>query len=717
MHAALVAALLVCIHPASGRAQSSGITFQLPPLIVAAQKEPADPQGLPVSVTTVPATTIDEAGIQIVSDAAIYAPNTHFSEFTARKLSNPRFRGIGASPANPSITTNLDGVPQLNANSSSIDLIQIDQIEFVRGAQSALFGRNALGGVINVTTRRPSVGGDWRATASVPFANNGEVGVRAEASGPVVGNKLGAGVAFLYNERDGFTQNSITGNDLDSRKTYAGKAQLLWTPASQWEARLIVSGERDRDGDYALNDLGGLRSNPFVVARDFEGFTERDIVSTSVLTRWEGAHVSLSTTSGFVRWRTEDSTDLDYTPLPLITRNNREESFQFTQEVRLASAANAPIRLSDDAALRWQTGVFFFTQDYEQDAANTFSPFLLSALSGFPVPFSVTQSSPQSELDDVGIGVYGQGTVTLDSRLDLIAGVRADHEQKDAALQTFSSPVFFPPTDVVAERDFSDVSPQFAAAMRIQPGNTVYASLSRGFKAGGFNPSSPVGSEAYGEEHTWSLEGGVKTTWAGGRVMTNASVFRIDWEELQLNLPDPFAPGQFFISNAAAAVSSGVEVEVNARALQGVDVFGSVGFTRARFDDGVVLAGLDVSGNEIPNTPDFTTTIGAQLTHMIRPDLTVYGRAEATTHGAYHYDEGNTESQDAYSLANFRAGVRLRQLIVEAWIRNAFDTRYIPIAFQYRPKPGAVRLHRGNGEATDVRRQRGSLVLKSALWQ
>ena len=77
----------------------------------------------------------------------LYAPNVAFTEFTARKLSNARFRGIGASPANPSITTFFDGVPQLNANTSSIDLVDVDQIEFVRGPQSALFGRNALGGV------------------------------------------------------------------------------------------------------------------------------------------------------------------------------------------------------------------------------------------------------------------------------------------------------------------------------------------------------------------------------------------------------------------------------------------------------------------------------------------------------------------------------------------------------------------------------------------
>ena len=668
--------------PSNGQTAPSSptLTIQLPPLTVSAQKEPADPQTLPVSVTTVPGETIDNAGVQIVSDAGIYAPNAHFSEFTARKLSNPRFRGIGASPSNPAITTYLDGVPQLNANSSSIELMQIDQIEFVRGPLSPLYGRNALGGVINVNTRRPSLGGDWTGGAMVPFANNDELGVRLAASGPIVANTLGAGVAFQYGQRDGYTRNVITGNDLDSRSGYSGKAQLLWAPSAKWEARVIFTGEHDDDGDYALGDLGGLRTSPFQVARDFEGFTHRDVKATTVLARWDGARVALSSTTGFVSWQTEDSTDLDYLPLPLATRNNREDSFQFTQEVRLASPSTAPIRLSDSASLRWQGGFFLFTQNYEQNAVNTFAPFLIDPQIDFPI----SQTSPQSELDDVGVGFYGQGTVSLGQKLDLVAGVRFDHEQKDAELNSFSTPPVFPSVLVSDSRSYSDVSPQFAAAFRFKPERIVYGSVTRGFKAGGFNAASPPGDEAYDEEHTWSVEGGVKTGWAGGRVWANASVFRIDWQELQLNLPNPSVPGQFFINNAGSAVSSGVEVEVTARALAALDVFGSLGYTHARFDDGVLIGSTDVGGNEIPNTPDFTTTFGAQVSQMIRPGLTVYGRAETTVHGAFKYDEANTEGQDTYALVNLRGGVRFGLVKVEAWMRNAFDTKYIPIAFEYR---------------------------------
>src|SRR5688572_23557560 len=338
----------------------AGDVVRLPPITVNVYKEPDDAQTLPVSVTAVPDRILSAAGVETVSDAAMLAPSTFFSEFTARKLSNARFRGIGSSPANPGVTTYIDNVPQLNTNSSSIEFMDIDQVEFVRGAQSALFGRNTLGGVVSIASRKPSLS-KWTGGVTVPLANHSEWDARAHASGPI-SDRLGVGFTVGKGKRDGFTVNDITGNDLDSREASYGKAQVLWTP-STWELRLIVTGERARDGDYALNDIGALRQNPFHAARDFEGETSRDVFGTTVLTRREGQKISFSSTTGFVNWKTQDLTDLDYTPFPFATRENTEDAFQFTQEVRLASAANARIRLSDRASLKWQSGLFLFTQN------------------------------------------------------------------------------------------------------------------------------------------------------------------------------------------------------------------------------------------------------------------------------------------------------------------------------------------------------------------
>jgi iron complex outermembrane recepter protein len=284
-HAAITPLLLVLLAPAQAQAQNQApaqdpaATFQLPPVIVTAQKEAAEAQDVPVSLTAFTERSLRNSGADIMSD--LFAPNVFFTEFTARKLSNPRFRGIGSSPANPAVATYFDGVPQFNTNSSSIDLIDVTQVEFVRGPQSALFGRNSVGGLINVTSARPSLNG-WNGSLSVPFANFSSREIRGSAAGPVVDGKLAVSVGMQYGQRDGYTVNDVTGNDIDSREAFGAKGQVLWTPNRTWETRVIVNGERARDGDYALSDLAGLRANPYHAMHDFEGHTNRIATSSAL---------------------------------------------------------------------------------------------------------------------------------------------------------------------------------------------------------------------------------------------------------------------------------------------------------------------------------------------------------------------------------------------------------------------------------------------------
>jgi iron complex outermembrane recepter protein len=653
----------------------------LPTVIVTAQKEPADEKTVPASVTAVTKATLTNDDIRVISDAAIFAPNTYFADFTARKVSNARFRGIGASPANPSITTYIDGVPQLNANSSSIELLDVDQIEFVRGPQSPLFGRNTLGGVINITSAKPALDA-WHGSAVAPFGNFGAKEVRGSVSGPLA-EKVGLSFAVGKQVRNGFTVNDLTGNDLDSRDGTFAKAQVLWTPAQNWEARVIYTHERDRDGDYALGDLDAIRQNPFHVSRNFEGFTNRDINGGTILLRGDGERVAFRSNTGFLKWTAEDDTDLDYSPAPFATHLNSEEDVQFTQEFRVTSPANAPMRVTDSLMLAWQAGVEFFKQNYDQQVVNSLAPLVFSQ----QIPFAVALHSPDAEIDSHGVGVFGQSTLTLGEKTDITLGARFDHENSSAALLTFLVPAIpgVPSSTVDADQSFSDVSPQFALAYRATPEHMVYASAARGYKAGGFNPAAIPGSELYAEEHAWHIEGGVKSSAANGRVSVTAALFSINWDDLQLNVPNQFVPGQFYIANAGSARSRGVEFDVTARPHPTVDLFATFGYTNARFDEGSRALGNGVGDKKIPFTPDYTAVFGTQLSRAVTSAISAYGRAEAVFYGAFHYDEFNTEGQDAYSLANFRGGVRGKLVFAEAWIKNAFDTRYIPIAL---PFPG-----------------------------
>jgi iron complex outermembrane receptor protein len=684
---------------ASGQASQDpdgAVRLRLPVLTVTAEKEAEDAQRAAVSVTAVPKATLEAAAVRSVSDAADYAPNTFFHEFTARKLSNPRFRGIGSSPNNPGITTYIDGVPQLNANSSSIELADVDQIEFVRGPQSALYGRNAIGGVVNIISARPSLT-DWSGSLTAPFGNFSARDLRGALNGPVgSGGRMGLGLSFGYSARDGFTTNELTGNDLDSREATFAKAQWLWATPGNWDARVIVAGERARDGDYALNDLAAVRATPFSVMRDFEGYTSRDIVAPTFQLRKSGGRVDIEATTGLVTWDTSDLTDLDYSPFPAATRENDEQSVQFTQEVRFASGRDATIALSDAVGLRWQAGLFAFTQNYDQDASSNFAPFVLSPT--LPVEAS---SVTRAALDDRGLGVYGRGTFIVNTRLEATVGLRADYERKDAVLQSLLiCPVCatLPVEPNELEETFGDVSPQVTVAYHVTPSeHMVYATASRGFKAGGFNATPAPGAVSYDNEHSWNYEGGVKTQWFQNRLTVNATGFYTQWRDMQLNVPDPFVPLQFYIDNVGESTTKGVEVEAFARPWAGCDFFGGIGLTNARFGDGSFSNGIDVAGRKISNTPAFTADFGGQYSVALTPAASVYARAEVSIRGEYQFDDANTEAQETFSLTNFRFGARGQRLFAEAWLRNAFDTKYVPLAFAFPgpsgflAEPGAPR--------------------------
>lgn len=650
----------------------------LPRVQVVAQKEVADLQIVPSSVTALTASELTDAGVASVRDAATLAPNLFINEFTARKLSNPYFRGIGSSPNNPGVTTAFDGVPQLNANSSNIELLDVAQVEFLRGAAGPLFGRNTLGGLIAVTSRLPEDTA-WSSEIDAAVGNYDAREARVRVSGPLQFVRGGVSFAAGMSERDGFTKNTMTGNDLDSRDAVFGKFQanaIFGTPCPV-SARFLFSFERDRDGDYALGDLASLRKNPHTVSRDYEGYTRRDIYAPTLILEAQAKAAKLTSTTGYVDWSTTDATDLDYTPYPLMTRWNRERQHQFTQEFRAASHAGNPVALSKEVALAWQAGVFFFAQAYNQNAGTNLSPMVAQT------PFALREQSTAA-LDDTGIGLFAQGRVTFFKDYDLTAGLRFDNEDKDAALASSYAPPIAPGSAANLSRDDSAVSPQIAFSSRIDPDKTAYVSATRGFKAGGFNAVAPTGASAYGQEKSWNYEVGLKAEWFGRRLRTNVAAFYIDWEDLQLNEPVLTAPGRFYIANAGSARSRGIEAEFTYRIARQWDVFGSVGTVDSRFAAGSLSSGLNVGGRRLPNTPSYTGHLGTQLTRDLAPGLAGFVRVQVNTVGPYHYsDLPGSPMQTNYSLTDVRAGVRARSWYAEASVRNLFDKAYIPIALPY----------------------------------
>ena len=272
------------------------------------------------------------------------------------------------------------------------------------------------------------------------------------------------------------------------------------------------------------------------------------------------------------------------------------------------------------------------------------------------------QTSPEAALDDVGVGVYGQGILDINGHVDVTFGVRYDHEQRDASIFTGYESADCAAVDRGREPrlfgrlaagggDVAGAARHDHLRLRRRARSRPAASIRSRFRA----------TKSYDEEHAWNYEGGVKTSMASGQFTASAAVFSIDWTDLQLNLPIPGAPGQFYIDNVGGATSRGVEFEVMGAPVQGPrPVRRRRHHARACSTTARSSGGIDVSGNKMPNTPAFTTTFGAQYSSEVRPAHRIYGRVDVSTIGAFEYDEANTQRQDAYTLTNFRVGLQAR---------------------------------------------------------
>ncbi len=332
--------------------------------------------------------------------------------------------------------------------------------------------------------------------------------------------------------------------------------------------------------------------------------------------------------------------------------------------------------------VKWQAGVEYFNQGYDQDAVNTLSAFVLSPQVGFPVamhsPQVVDRHQPASACS-------ARATFTFNDKADLTAGLRFDHESSDAHLNTFFEPAIAPANVVAAEQSFDDVSPQFAFGYRVRPRAHRLRVGGARLQGGRLQSGGAARQRGLRRRARVARRGRrASRRWPAARSSANAAVFFIDWDDLQLNVPNPFVPGQFYIANVGSARSRGVEFDVTARPRPAIDLFAAVGFTSARVrgrHDGerrrrrrqraALHAGLH---GDVRRPVDARHHVGDQRLRARgdRADRRVRLRRR----------------QHAKARTRIRSSISApapahKRLFAELWLRNAFETRYVPIAIPY----------------------------------
>jgi len=645
-------------------------------VVVVAQKRPENIQDVPLSVSVVDRQTMSDAGIESVKQTSGIIPNLFVSGFAARGTSFPYLRGIGAGIGEPAVTTYVDGVPQLSSSTTDVEFLDIDRIEFLRGPQGALYGRNTLGGVIHYISREPSQ--EWSFDLESSLGESSHQRHRFSASGPLIDDRAFFRVGASLGERDGFTTNSVLGSDVDSRDSNFLKAQVRLTPSSKWKIDLAGYTQKDRDGGFTLYDLRQLRTQPHVLRHDYRGETRRDLTATSLTVEYAAPNMNIVSITAYETWDTAALTDLDFTEMELMHRQNDEGQHQFYQEVR-ALSSDAGQKYSDlEMGLTWLLGVSYFDSRFDHDSSTHFLPNLTG------IGMSLKDSADY-QLKDHGLGVFGQATLNWKTKTDLILGLRYVRETKrtDAHLSAQTIP---PPLEndtlTSLEEEYDDWLPRLGITHRFAPHITAYATAAKGYRSGGYNRNlAPGGPYLFDQESNWTKEAGVKTHWMDHMLVANLVFFEIDWKDRQLEVPHQAIPGRYYLDNVGEAVSQGFEADFQAHLSKSTTLFGGLGYADATFEDYVdPNTGVDVSGFQLPYAPDLTWHCGGQIDAPLFQDLEIFGRAEIVGFGEVYFDNANTTSQDSYSLINLKTGLRWRGLSIEAWMHNAGDEEIIEMA-------------------------------------
>jgi iron complex outermembrane receptor protein len=663
---------------------------------VTAEKREAPLQKVPISVTAVSAKQVDAFRLWDIKGITGIVPNL-YSGNSGDGRNVTSIRGVTTTSYDPAVATYIDGVNQFSLDTYIPELNDIERIEILRGPQGTLYGRNAMGGVINIITKQPD--NYAHGFVQVDAGNYNQQRYAAGIRTPLIKNKLFFGAAVAYNSRDGYYTNDFYHNSFDQQSALTGNYYLKYLPGAGWSLTLNVKHENNHNyGAFPLStSVDEAFAHPFHLDQNAIGKMFDNTLNASLNIRHQGEKVEFSSISA---WQNnhryyQPSVDGDFSPIDGVTIVNDFGSAWnnvqvFTQEFRLHSAERLNVPWS------WTAGAYFFHQYNPNKQATHYGAD--AALLG--APMTDFSSIDITKGKNTGVAGYGQVNYKLTPRLTLLAGLRYDYEHRyldvTEQFQPDGQPAMVTTPDTNAALHFSAISPKAGIAYELADNSNLYASYSRGYRPGGLTQLSPDPSQPplypYHPEYSNNIEVGIKNTFWDRRILLNATAFLTHVTNAQV--PTLVLPSAITVTrNTGKLISKGVELEAAANPVKGLQLTYSVGYTDAHYQSLNIAENgqaVDLAGKKQIFTPEFTSMFAPQYTFSLseRRHTDLVLRGEWFYLGREYFDLDNNISQAAHSLVNIRAGVTIPHLELWFWMRNAGNTKYIEYAYDF----GAVHL-------------------------
>ncbi len=704
----VVVAVLACAAglPVAARAESG--RPELEEIVVTAQRRESDLQSIPAAVSAVSSADLDAAGVVRVDNLANSVPNLFIDAGSGLRASVVSVRGISSNPNNPGVDPAVgvfvDGVYQGRPTTLNSSLYDLERVEFLRGPQGALYGKNTIAGAINFITRLPTAepSGDVR----LGFGSDNQQLAYAALSGPLGSDRLEARLSGSYQKHDGYMKNLATGHDVDDADALAGRLVVTFAATDQLKFTLRADSARDRtlsaaseiylNGVFEGSPLADAHPDDRRIANDRDPKSNRDQSDASLQIDWDTALGRITSLSAFGHFKWHNMNDNDFTVLNMLSSGIDEDFDQFSQELRLVSARYG--------GFDYVAGLYFEDQKLDTTSTAIVGP----DLGIYP---EEVKGIIFGKVDAQSWAAYAQGTYRFSDAWSLSGGLRYSNDQKDVTHSTIGDPFeLLLPTypERKLSRSDSETSPSLSINWTPTAGLLGYLSYSHGFKAGGFNVFSitPTDDARYDPEKVDSYELGLKSTLLDGAARLNVALFSLDYKDLQVNqLVLVGGVPRFQTSNAATAESKGAEVEFQWQATEGLLLSASYGYTDANFKSfkNANSAGDDYSGNVLPYAAKNSIHAAATYAAPIGGSLTLQGRVEGNWRDHVYFDPSNDPiaTQDGYTTVDARVELSAQAgWSVALWGRNLTDETYalartagVIVPGQYTQQLGAPRTY------------------------
>ena len=661
--------------------KTTDATSESQSIVITAQKRLQLAQDVPLAVSVVGADYLAKSGAVSLKDVVSAIPSLQFTQSQSAVQSSVTIRGVGSSGGvaglEPSVGIYVDGIYLDRTYMGLGDFNDIERIEVLRGPQGTLFGKNTPAGVISFVTKRPSFTTSGAVEASL--GNYGLKKVAATFTGPLVDDQIAVRFSIFDSNRNGFFENTWTGQSANDSRSSGVRARALLRPASDVELLFSVEHTSQR-GQCCAAETGPVPGSriasaaaagrPFPSVMDptdrkvsFDGAFSNQVTvdAAGVEANWSVGDHTLTALLSLRNSVQFGGIDADFSQLAFLNILAGRDSGQTSAELRIASPANRPFN--------YVAGLYYLSTNVTENSTTS----------------GLLNNKGFSQIDNRSLAAFGQATYTFSKQFDISAGLRYTRDAK--SLTASQIPGWGVASESGSDGRFSGMA---NARYTVDKDTMVYASLTRGYKSFGFNDGQvdpALGQKRFFDaELSTSYELGIKKEWLNRTLTTNATLFNTVFDNYQASSfsPNPTGGGSvFLLQNAAKLTTRGVELELSARPSRGTELSLAYTYLNAKFDNfktGPGITGVstvqDLSGRPLANAPKHALSlVGSQRWPIAGTGLTAFAWGEVSRRSDYFTGQNLDPqfAQPGYTMVNARVGIERGAWTLEAWVRNLTD--------------------------------------------